>query len=147
MADPHLPRALREYGGFAPPAAPRPPNPVTDPRPSKTGPPKSMAMASATAATRTPTAMTTDAAIPNPPELAGEFAGREVVVGICGGIAAYKVCSVVSALVQRGCGVTCVMTRSAGKFVAPLTFEALSGRKVLRSLWRSEEHTSELQSH
>lgn len=69
---------------------------------------------------------------------AGDLAGREVVVGICGGIAAYKVCAVVSALVQRGCGVTCVMTRSARRFVTPLTFEALSGRKVLLSLWRPD---------
>jgi phosphopantothenoylcysteine decarboxylase/phosphopantothenate--cysteine ligase len=68
----------------------------------------------------------------------GELAGREVVVGICGGIAVYKVCSLVSALAQRGCGVTCVMTRSARRFVRPLTFEALSGRRVLGSLWRPE---------
>ncbi|HRX86992.1 MAG TPA: bifunctional phosphopantothenoylcysteine decarboxylase/phosphopantothenate--cysteine ligase CoaBC [Phycisphaerae bacterium] len=68
----------------------------------------------------------------------GDLAGREVVVGICGGIAAYKVCAVVSALVQRGAGVTCVMTRSARRFVTPLTFEALSGRKVLTSLWRPD---------
>jgi len=67
-----------------------------------------------------------------------DLAGREVVIGICGGIAVYKVCAVVSALVQRGCGVTCVMTRSARRFVTPLTFEALSGRKVLSSLWRPE---------
>jgi phosphopantothenoylcysteine decarboxylase/phosphopantothenate--cysteine ligase len=71
-------------------------------------------------------------------EPAGDLTGREVVVGVCGGIAAYKVCSVVSALVQRGCGVTCVMTRSARRFVTPLTFEALSGRKVLLSLWRPD---------
>jgi phosphopantothenoylcysteine decarboxylase/phosphopantothenate--cysteine ligase len=69
---------------------------------------------------------------------AGELAGREVVVGVCGGIAAYKVCAVVSGLVQRGCGVTCVMTRSARRFVTPLTFEVLSGRKVLLSLWRPD---------
>lgn len=67
-----------------------------------------------------------------------DLAGREVVVGICGGIAAYKVCAVVSALVQRGCGVTCVMTRSAQRFVTPLTFEALSGRRALTSLWRPD---------
>lgn len=58
------------------------------------------------------------------------LAGREVVVAVCGGIAAYKVADLVSKLVQRGAGVTVVMTREATKFVTPLTFQALSGRPV-----------------
>ena len=49
---------------------------------------------------------------------------------MCGGIAAYKVADVVSKLVQAGAGVTVVMTKEAQKFITPLTFEALSGRKV-----------------
>src|SRR3954462_8152526 len=56
--------------------------------------------------------------------------GREVIVAVCGGIAAYKVADVVSKLVQLGAGVTVCMTEGAQKFVGPLTFEALSGRKV-----------------
>jgi phosphopantothenoylcysteine decarboxylase/phosphopantothenate--cysteine ligase len=56
--------------------------------------------------------------------------GREIIVAVCGGIAAYKVADVVSKLVQSGAGVTVVMTEEATKFVAPLTFEALSSRKV-----------------
>src|SRR3712207_2208754 len=56
--------------------------------------------------------------------------GREVIVAVCGGIAAYKVAEVVSRLVQLGAGVTVVMTAEAQKFVTPLTFEALSGRPV-----------------
>ena len=56
--------------------------------------------------------------------------GREIIVAVCGGIAAYKVADVVSKLVQLGAGVSVVMTREAQKFVTPLTFEALSGRKV-----------------
>src|SRR4051812_39609814 len=80
---------------------------------------------------------------PNPPSptettpaLAGrEFAGREIIVAVCGGIAAYKVADVVSKLVQLGAGVTVAMTNEAQKFVAPLTFEALSGRKVHTSTW------------
>ncbi|MFN4242452.1 MAG: flavoprotein [Tepidisphaerales bacterium] len=56
--------------------------------------------------------------------------GREVIVGVCGGIAAYKVCDVVSKLVQLGAGVTVCMTPEAQKFVTPLTFEALCGRPV-----------------
>jgi phosphopantothenoylcysteine decarboxylase/phosphopantothenate--cysteine ligase len=61
------------------------------------------------------------------------LAGREIIVGVCGGIAAYKVADVVSRLVQLGAGVTVVMTSEAQKFVTPLTFEALSGRKVRTS--------------
>lgn len=61
--------------------------------------------------------------------------GREVLVGVCGGIAAYKVCDLVSKLVQRGAGVTVVMTPEAKKFVGDVTFEALSGRKVLSDPW------------
>jgi phosphopantothenoylcysteine decarboxylase/phosphopantothenate--cysteine ligase len=80
---------------------------------------------------------------PNPseqthPVTPQDLTGFEIVVGISGGIAVYKVCSVVSELVQRGAGVTCVMTRSATKFVRPLTFEALSGRQVLTSLWKPQ---------
>jgi phosphopantothenoylcysteine decarboxylase/phosphopantothenate--cysteine ligase len=56
--------------------------------------------------------------------------GREIIVGVCGGIAAYKVADVVSKLVQLGAGVTVCMTAEAQQFVTPLTFEALSGRKV-----------------
>src|SRR4051812_7595455 len=56
--------------------------------------------------------------------------GREIVVGVCGGIAAYKVADVVTKLVQLGAGVTVCMTKEARHFVTALTFEALSGRKV-----------------
>src|SRR5256885_4594727 len=56
--------------------------------------------------------------------------GREMILAVCGGIAAYKVADVVSKLVQLGAGVTVAMTDEAQRFVAPLTFEALSGRKV-----------------
>src|SRR5947207_8929899 len=55
---------------------------------------------------------------------------REIIVAVCGGIAAYKVADVVSKLVQAGAGVSVVMTKDATKFITPLTFEALSGRKV-----------------
>ena len=58
------------------------------------------------------------------------LSGREIVVGVCGGIAAYKVADIVSKLVQLGARVTVAMTAEAQKFVTPLTFEALSGRPV-----------------
>jgi phosphopantothenoylcysteine decarboxylase len=56
--------------------------------------------------------------------------GREIIVAVCGGIAAYKCADIVSKLVQLGAGVTVAMTRDAQKFVGPVTFESLSGRPV-----------------
>ncbi len=58
------------------------------------------------------------------------LASREIIVAVCGGIAAYKVADVVSKLVQLGAGVTVCMTAEAQKFITPLTFEALSARRV-----------------
>ena len=55
---------------------------------------------------------------------------REIVIGVTGGIAAYKTAALVSRLVQDGAGVSVVMTEAATKLVAPKTFQALSGRPV-----------------
>ena len=60
---------------------------------------------------------------------------KEVLLGVTGGIAAYKSAVIVSRLIQHGLGVTVVMTRSATKLVAPQTFEALSGRPVRYSVF------------
>jgi len=68
---------------------------------------------------------------PSPPQLAG----CRVLVGVSGGIAAYKTCALVSALAQRGAEVHVVMTAAATRFVAPLTFETLSGHRVITSLF------------
>jgi phosphopantothenoylcysteine decarboxylase/phosphopantothenate--cysteine ligase len=65
------------------------------------------------------------------PSKTDAFQGREIIVAVCGGIAAYKIADVVSKLVQRGAGVTVVMTKDAQRFITPLTFQALSGRPVL----------------
>jgi phosphopantothenoylcysteine decarboxylase/phosphopantothenate--cysteine ligase len=65
--------------------------------------------------------------------------GREIIVAVCGGIAAYKAADVVSKLVQLGAGVSVVMTDEAQKFITPLTFEALSGRKVRTSTFELVE--------
>lgn len=62
----------------------------------------------------------------------------EILVCVCGGIAAYKTAALVSSLVQRGCGVTVAMTRAARRFVGPVTFQTLTGRKVYTSLWPDE---------
>ena len=56
--------------------------------------------------------------------------GREILIGVTGGIAAYKTAALVSQLAQSGAGVTVIMTESAKQFVGPATFEALTGRPV-----------------
>ena len=56
--------------------------------------------------------------------------GRHVVMGVTGGIAAYKACEVVSRLKKLGADVDVIMTENAARLVAPLTFETLSARPV-----------------
>jgi len=63
------------------------------------------------------------------------FAGRHVVLGVSGGIACYKSCTVARRLVEAGATVDVLMTAAAAEFVRPMTFEALTGRPVLSSLW------------
>ncbi len=58
-----------------------------------------------------------------------------ITVGVSGGIGAYKAAEVVRGLQKRGHDVTVVMTRSARRFVGELTFEALTGRRVVTSQW------------
>jgi len=70
--------------------------------------------------------------------------GRTVVVGVSGGIAAYKACELVRWLQQEGAATVVVMTTAAAEFVAPLTFETLSGNPVVRSLWGSQKSTFDL---
>ncbi len=60
---------------------------------------------------------------------------RVVVVGVSGGIAAYKACELVRRLRDRGATVLVVMTKAACEFVTPLTFQALSGNPVVTNLW------------
>jgi phosphopantothenoylcysteine decarboxylase/phosphopantothenate--cysteine ligase len=63
----------------------------------------------------------------------------EILLGVSGGIAAYKSIDVMRILQRRGHGVTVVMTRSAQRFVGPATFSALSGRPVGVDLFGAEE--------
>jgi phosphopantothenoylcysteine decarboxylase/phosphopantothenate--cysteine ligase len=67
------------------------------------------------------------------------FDGKRILLGITGGIAAYKVCTLASHLTQAGAQVDVVMTEAATRFVAPLTFEALTGRPVYTSMWQPAE--------
>ncbi|GHT22738.1 hypothetical protein FACS189419_05720 [Planctomycetales bacterium] len=59
----------------------------------------------------------------------------EILLGVTGGIAAYKSATIVSRLVQKGYALTVVMTESATKLIAPKTFEALSRRPVRSSVF------------
>ncbi|MHB8505825.1 MAG: bifunctional phosphopantothenoylcysteine decarboxylase/phosphopantothenate--cysteine ligase CoaBC [Acidimicrobiales bacterium] len=63
------------------------------------------------------------------------FAGRRVVLGVCGGIAAYKAVEVCRRLVDAGAHVTPVLTGGATRFVGPLTFSALASEPAQLSLW------------
>jgi len=66
------------------------------------------------------------------------WAGRHVVLGVSGGIACYKSCILARRLTEAGARVDVVLTRSAAEFVRPVTFEALTGRPVLSSLWERD---------
>ena len=63
------------------------------------------------------------------------WAGRRVVLGVSGGIACYKSCTLARRLTEAGAQVDVILTQGAAEFVRPLTFEALTGRPVLGSLW------------
>src|SRR5512138_3042413 len=60
---------------------------------------------------------------------------RNVLLGVTGGVAAYKSPDLVRRLAERGCDVQVVMSHGAGRFVTPITFQAVSGRRVRDELW------------
>lgn len=74
-----------------------------------------------------------------PDTLRPHVEGKSILVGISGGIAVYKVCTVVSRLAQAGAQVTVAMTPAATNFVTPITFQALSGNPVYTSSWEHIE--------
>jgi phosphopantothenoylcysteine decarboxylase / phosphopantothenate---cysteine ligase len=63
--------------------------------------------------------------------------GKKVILGVTGGIAAYKAADLCSKLVQAGAEVDVILTDAAAKFVAPLTFAALTGRAARVDMWTS----------
>ena len=65
--------------------------------------------------------------------------GKNIVLGVTGGIAAYKACDIASRLIKLGADVHVIMTRAACEFVAPLTFKALTNNKVHTSLFDENE--------
>ena len=67
------------------------------------------------------------------------FSGKTIVVGVTGSIAAFKVAGWVSSMAKDEATVRVIMTPSATRFVAPLTFAALSGEKVCSDMFASDE--------
>ncbi|HSN72982.1 MAG TPA: bifunctional phosphopantothenoylcysteine decarboxylase/phosphopantothenate--cysteine ligase CoaBC [Steroidobacteraceae bacterium] len=65
-------------------------------------------------------------------------APRRILLGVTGGIAAYKSPDLVRRLIERGAEVQVVMTRGAAQFITPLTLQAVSGRPVRTDLWDRE---------
>ena len=65
--------------------------------------------------------------------------GKHLVLGVTGSIAAYKAVGVLRALREQGATVSVLMTRGATKFMTPLTFEVLSGHRVVTDLFESPE--------
>src|SRR5450631_648986 len=61
--------------------------------------------------------------------------GKRILLGVTGGIAAYKSADLVRRLIEHGAQVQVVMTAAAREFVTPTTFQALSGRPVRSDLW------------
>lgn len=66
--------------------------------------------------------------------------GREILIGVSGGIAAYKTADLTSKLVQKGAAVSVVMTQAAQNFIGATTFEALTGRPVYQGGFTPQEH-------
>lgn len=70
-----------------------------------------------------------------PQQQAGRLAGKCIVVGVTGGIAAFKAAHVVTGLRKLGAEVHVVMTAAAAQFVSPLTFRVLSQHPVVADMW------------
>lgn len=66
---------------------------------------------------------------------------KRIVIGICGGIAAYKICEVVRLLVKQGHAVQVALTKAAQEFVTPLTLQTLSQNPVATNLFDLNEES------
>jgi phosphopantothenoylcysteine decarboxylase/phosphopantothenate--cysteine ligase len=67
-----------------------------------------------------------------------ELQGKRVLLGVTGGIAAYKAAELLRLLVKAGCDVRVAMTVAACRFITPVTMQALAGQKVFTDLWDDE---------
>ena len=64
-----------------------------------------------------------------------ELNGKRILLGVTGGIAAYKAAELIRLLSKEGVDVRVVMTNSGAEFISPLTLQALSGNPVHTSMW------------
>jgi len=62
---------------------------------------------------------------------------KKILIGVTGGIAAYKTCSLVNMFLKEGADVKVVMTHGATKFVTPLTFQSLTNHPVYLDMWQT----------
>lgn len=69
------------------------------------------------------------------------FKNLNIVIGITGGIAAYKACGIVSYLKKEGANVDVIMTKNATEFITPLTLETLSSNKVIVDMFDESDYT------
>ena len=69
------------------------------------------------------------------------FKDLNIVIGITGGIAAYKACGIVSFLKTQGANINVIMTKNACEFITPLTLETLSGNKVIVDMFAETDFT------
>ena len=74
-----------------------------------------------------------------------DFEGKKILLGVCGGIAAYKAVYLARELTQRGASVRVVMTPSATAFIMPMTFQALTGFPVRTALF--DAHAEDAMDH
>lgn len=65
---------------------------------------------------------------------------KNIVIGMTGGIACYKVCELITHLVREGANVEVVMTKNATEFITPLTIETLSKHKVITDMFEKKSH-------
>ena len=70
----------------------------------------------------------------------GVLAGRRIVLGVTGGIAAYKAVEIASRMKKAGADVRVIMTRAATSFVTPLTFREITGQPVAETMWGEPHH-------
>lgn len=68
------------------------------------------------------------------------FKNLNIIIGIAGGIAAYKACGIVSYLKKQGANVEVIMTKNACEFITPLTLETLSGNKVITNMFERPDY-------
>ena len=63
--------------------------------------------------------------------------GKNILIGVCGGIAAYKVCDLVSKLSKKGTNINVIMTKASVNFISPLTFQSLTSNKVVTDMFEA----------